>query len=62
MPVAISQVVEICRHFFDLGHVVLLDLLDEARIVRQHKVDGGSLAAEPPSTSYTVDVVFLLDG
>ena len=62
MRVAVSQVVEICRHLFDLGDVMLLDLLDEARIVRQNKVDRGSLATKPTSTSNTMDVVFLLDG
>jgi len=41
---------------------MVLDLLNEARILRQHKVDRCSLTAEPSSSTNSMNVVFLLNG
>ena len=55
-----SQFVEISGHLVDLRVVVILDLLEEPGITRQHKVDGCSLPTETTGTADSVDVVFLL--
>lgn len=41
---------------------MLLELFDEARILRQHKVDGSSLSTEATSTSNPVHIVLLSHG
>jgi len=41
---------------------MVLDLLDEAGVLGQHKVDRCSFAAKAASSSDSVDVVLLLDG
>ena len=40
---------------------MVLDLLEESGIARQHEVDGGSFLTETTSTSNPVNVVLLLD-
>jgi len=41
---------------------MLLELFDEARILRQHKVDGSSLSTETTGTTDSVHVVLLPHG
>jgi len=41
---------------------MVLDLLDEAGILRENEVDGSSLSTETTSSTDSVDVVLLLDG
>lgn len=41
---------------------MLLELFDEARVLRQHKVDGSSLSTETTGTTNPVHVVFLPHG
>ena len=41
---------------------MLLELFDEARILGQHEVDGGSLSTETTGTTNPVHVVFLAHG
>jgi len=57
-----SQIVKISRHLFNLCVVMVLDLLDEARVLRQHKVDRCTFTAESTGSTNSMDVVFLLDG
>jgi len=57
-----SQIVEVSRHLFNLCVVMVLDFLNEARVLRQHKVDRCTFTAEPTGSSNPVDVVLLLDG
>ena len=55
-----SQFVEISGHLVDLRVVVILDLLEEPGITRQHKVDGCSFPSEATGTADSVDIVLLL--
>lgn len=57
-----SQIVQISRHLLNLGVVMVLDLFDEARVLRQHKVDRCSFTTEATGSSDPVDVVLLPDG
>jgi hypothetical protein len=57
-----SQVIQVGGHFLDLSVVMVLDLLDEAGILRENEVDGGSLSTKTTSSTDSVDVVLLLDG
>jgi hypothetical protein len=41
---------------------MVLDLLDEAGVLREDEVDGSSLSTETTSSTDSVDVVLLLDG
>ena len=41
---------------------MVLDLLDEAGVLRENEVDGSSLSTETTSSSNSMDVVLLLDG
>lgn len=41
---------------------MVLDFLDEARVLRQHKVDRSSFTTETTSSTDSVNVVLLLDG
>jgi len=41
---------------------MLLELFDEARVLRQHKVDGSSLSTETTSTTNPVHIVLLSHG
>ena len=57
-----SQVIQIGRHLLDLSVVMVLDLLDEAGVLREDEVDGSSLSTETTSSTDSVNVVLLLDG
>jgi len=61
-PSLYSQIVEISRHLLNLCVVMVLDLLDEARVLGQHKVDRSSFTSESTGSTNSVDVVLLLDG
>ena len=56
---SLSQLVEIRWHLVDLRVEVVLDLLDELSIFRQHEVNRSSLLAETTSSTDSVDVVLL---
>lgn len=55
-----SQFVEIRGHLIDLRVVVILDLLEESGVARQHEVDGGTFLTETTSAADSVNVVLLL--
>jgi hypothetical protein len=57
-----SQLVEIGGHLVDLGVVMVLDLLEEACVLGQDKVDRSSLSSESTSAADSMDVVLLLHG
>lgn len=56
-----SQIIEISRHFLNLRVVMVLDLLNKARVLRQHKVDRCTFTTETTGSADSVDVVLLLD-
>lgn len=56
------ELVEVLRHFFNLGIEVLLDFLDESGVIGGHEVDGSSLSSVSASSSDSVNIVLLLHG
>lgn len=57
-----SQLVEVVRHLVNLRVVVILDLLEDASVLWQHKVDRSALSAETTCATDSVDVVLFLRG
>ena len=57
-----SELVEVGRHLIDLRIEMVLDLLDELRVFRQHEVDCGTLSTVTTGTTDSVDVVLFLEG
>ena len=57
-----SEFVQVGGHGVDLRAVVLLNFLDEARVLGQDEVDGGTLSAETARATDPVDVAFLALG
>lgn len=54
-----SKIIEILRHLFNLGVIMILDLPNESCIIWKNKVDGSSLSAETTSSTDSMDVVLL---
>ena len=57
-----SQLIEVSWHLVNLSVVMVLDVLQEAGVLWQHEVDGGSLSSKSTGSTDSVDVVLLLQG
>ena len=57
-----SNLVEVLWHLLDLGVEMFLNFLYEPSIAGRNKVDGSTLSSVPTCSSYSVNVVLLLEG